>query len=517
MKPNSRLKEPDSTPAVEMRDIVKRFPGVVALDGVDFTVRRGEIHALLGENGAGKSTLMAVLAGRLVPEQGQVRLLGRRLPPGSPRAALQAGVGMVYQHFKLAPALTVAENLMLGRDRGRLRLGLGEISRRIEELGKRFDLPVDPSAKLWQLSLGEWQRAEIIRLLLWEARVLVLDEPTTILTALETEKLFAALQQLRDQGRSVIFISHKLDEVMQLADRVTVLARGRRKATLEAADTDKRSLARLMMDSSLNLAPRTSTAVDTSLPSRPVLVLEGLQVRDERGQIRLDDVSLELSPGEIVGVAGVAGNGQRELAEVCCGLRVPERGVVKVGGRDLTGQGPEGFIAAGVGFVPEDRQTAGAVPEFSLVENLMLKDYQAERFRQGIWIDWAKARHEARRLIKEYDIRPPDPDASAGALSGGNLQKLLLARELSRKPALIVAAYPLRGLDMASAGFVQAALQRYRDQGGSVLFIGEDLDALLEVADRLVVLFRGKVMGRFLNRGLSSEQLGLLMAGEQAA
>ncbi len=503
--------------AIDMKGITKRFPGVLALSEVDFEVRTGEIHALLGENGAGKSTLMSVLSGRLTPDSGYMRILGKTIPPGQPRASIKAGVGMVYQHFQLAGALTVAENLLLGRNRGSLGLQVKEISKRILELGKEYDLPVDPGAKLWQLSLGEWQRVEIIRLLLSDSKVLILDEPTTILTGIETEKLFAALKLLRDQGRAVVFISHKMDEVMELAGRVTVLAHGRNKACVETRDSDKKSLARLMMDTDLDVSGLSCDPPKIPAGGHNALELSGLRACCDRGQVRLDGVDLTIAPGEVLGVAGVAGNGQRELAEVCCGLRQPTAGTVTINGNPLTGKEPRKFIDAGVGFVPEDRQESGSVRDFNLVENLMLKDYQADRFRQGIWLNWTKARREAAELLKEYDVRPPNPNAEAGALSGGNLQKLLLARELNRKPALIVAAYPLRGLDLASASFVQAALRRFRDQGGSVLFIGEDLDALLEVSDRVVVLFRGKIMGEFCNEGLNVEELGLLMAGEGAA
>ncbi len=501
-------------PAVNMQGIVKRFPGVMAVDGVDFAVAQGEIHALLGENGAGKSTLMQVLSGRLVPEDGRVELFGRRLKLGSPKSAIAAGVGMVYQHIKLVPSLTVAENMLLGRQRNRLKLNTKDIAARLDELGRRYELAVEPEVKVWRLSLGERQRVEILRLLLFEARILVLDEPTTILTALETVDLFKALKHLRDQGRSIIFISHKLDEVMHLADRITVLNRGRRVTTIDAAETDKQSLARLMIASDWTPTPlrRKQPSIDRAEP--PILKITDLSVQDDMGLTRLDGANLEVRAGEVMGVAGVAGNGQRELAEACTGVRAPQGGRIEVGGKDLTGLDSGAFIEAGVGFVPEDRQGAGCVTGLNLVENLMLKDYRAERFQRGIWLDWTKARLQAEELIEAYDIRPPDPLAKAGALSGGNLQKLLLARELNRKPKLIVAAYPLRGLDLASASFVQQVLNRHRDEGGAVLFIGEDLDSLLEVSDRVAVLFRGKIMGVFPNDNLSPEKLGLLMAGE---
>jgi ABC-type uncharacterized transport system ATPase subunit len=507
----------DQALAIEMKGITKRFPGVLALDKVDFEVALGEIHALLGENGAGKSTLMSVLSGRLTPDEGSVHIMGRSLPLGMPRASIKAGVGMVYQHFKLAAALSVAENLLLGKNQGSWRLGVNQISQKVLELGEEFDLPVDPAAKLWQLSLGEWQRVEIIRLLLSQANILVLDEPTTILTGLETQKLFAALKRLKGQGKAVVFISHKLDEVLGLTDKVTVLTRGTNKACVESECTDKAALARLMIDSDYEISSVKNREPVSPGNKPPVLQLKGLTACCERGTTRLDAMDLMINPGEVLGVAGVAGNGQRELTEVCCGLRQPSGGSISINGKDLTGKEPRHFIEAGVGFVPEDRQEAGSVGLFNLVENLMLKDYQEPRFQKGIWLNWGKARDEAKELIKKYDVRPPDPDASAGSLSGGNLQKLLLAREVSRHPALIVAAYPLRGLDLASASFVQSSLGKFRDQGGSVMFIGEDLDALLEISDRMVVLFRGRIMGEFINQGLSMEKLGLLMAGEDTA
>ncbi len=500
-----------------MEGIVKRFPGVLAVDGVDFRVGQGEIHALLGENGAGKSTLMQVLSGRLVPEEGRVRLSGESIKLGSPKAAINRGIGMVYQRFKLVPSLTVAENLLLGREMGKLRLNTAALAGRIAGLSQRFNLPVDPAAKIWRLSMGERQRVEILRLLLFQARILILDEPTTILTPIETVDLFAALKQLREDGCSIIFISHKLDEVLELSDKISILNRGRMKATLKREEADKNSLARLMIASDWEpdtvrlRAPRCGPALE------PAIELKGVGAEDEQGIVKLEKVDLTINCGEILGVAGVAGNGQRELAEICCGVRKPEQGRVVVKGRDLTGRGPARFIEAGVGFVPEDRHGSGCVVDLNLTENLMLKDYRAARFQQGLWLNWKAARKRAEELIENYDVRPPDPEARAGALSGGNLQKLLLARELSRDPKLIVAAYPLRGLDLASAGFVQSVLSKHRDQGGAVLFIGEDLDSLLEVADRVAVLFRGRIMGLFDNEGLDPRELGLLMAGENAS
>lgn len=502
--------------AVRMEGIVKRFPGVLAVDDVDFEVRPGEIHALLGENGAGKSTLMQVLSGRLVPEEGHLSLWGRPHKTGSPKASIEAGVGMVYQYFKLVPSLTVVENLLLGRAGGQLKLDFSGLSRKVEELGDKFNLAVDPQAKVWQLSQGERQRIELIRLLLFEANILILDEPTTILTPIETVDLFKALHQVREEGKAVIFISHKLDEVLSLADRITVLNRGRNLATIDAAGTNKRDLARLMIASEKDFSPIELNRGEC-VPGETAIELRGVSAKDDRGLTRLDRVDLTIRCGEVLGVAGVAGNGQRELAEVCCGVRPQTEGQIFINGREMKSQSPLAFIEAGVGFVPEDRHGSGCVDGLNLVENLMLKDYRAARFSKGPWLDWAKARAQAQELIRDFDVRPPDPDALAGALSGGNLQKLLLARELNRKPKLIVAAYPLRGLDLASAGFVQQVLTRHRDQGGAVIFIGEDLDSLLDVSDRVVVLFRGRIMGDFINDDLSRDELGLLMAGEEGS
>lgn len=502
-------------PAVEMRGIVKTFPGVLAVNEADFIVGQSEIHALLGENGAGKSTLMSILAGRLTPDAGVVRLFGRRLKPGSPKAAIEAGLGMVYQHLKLVPSLTVTENLLLGRDRGKFKAEASALSDRVVELGEKFGLPVDPAAPVWRLSLGERQRVEILRLLLFEAKVLVLDEPTAILTPLETKELFKALKNLREMGRSIVFISHKMDEVMELSDRVTVLNRGKDTARMEIKDATKQDLARLMIASDWEPPKIITKPPDEARLRHPVVELQKVTVKDALGVTRLDRVDLNIYPGEVLGVAGVAGNGQRELAEVCTGSLNPSQGRIVMAGKDMTQAGPAEFIAAGVGFVPEDRHGSGCVTGLNLIENLLLKDYRADRFSKGQWINWKAAKQNATDLIKAYDVRPPDPLARAGALSGGNLQKLLLARELSRKPKLVVAAYPLRGLDLASAGFVQQVLNRHRDDGGAVLFIGEDLDSLLEASDRVVVLFRGRIMGIFPNRNLSPEKLGLLMAGDE--
>lgn len=482
--------------------------------GLDFQVGRGEIHALVGENGAGKSTLMQVLSGRLVPEEGEVSILGRRMPKGSPKAAIEAGLGMVYQHFKLAPSLTVVENLLLGRQMNSFRLKLDDLAQKVEALGKEYKLEVPPHTQVWKLSMGERQRVEILRLLLYDARVLVFDEPTTILTPQETLDLVKALRFMRDQGRSVVFISHKLEEVLDLADRITILRQGRAVTTLNRGEADKESLAGLMIAGEWEQVSYRAGQGQRD-EHAPLLELEDVSVRDDQGILRLKDLDLSLRPGEILGVAGVAGNGQRELADVCCGARTAEKGSVKVKGRDLTNKGPFAYIKAGVGYVPEDRHTDGSIGILNLMENLMLKGVLDRRFKRGPWLDWPAGKKHTESLILEYDIRPPDPKATAGSLSGGNLQKLLLARELDQKPKILVAAYPLRGLDLASASFVEKVLRNHADQGGAVLLISEDASQMLNIADRFVVLFRGSTKGPFGNGELNPTQIGLLMAGEE--
>lgn len=501
--------------AVDMRGIVKRFPGVLALAGLDFQAAAGEIHALVGENGAGKSTLMSVLAGRLVPDEGSISLGGKTMPPGSPKAAIKAGLGMVYQHFKLIPSLSVAENLLLGWQHGGLKLNRTQLEERISELGRRFNLEVSPKAKLWQLSMGERQRVEILRLLLLDAKVLVFDEPTTILTPLETKDLFQALKKMRDQGRTVIFISHKLDEVLDLADSITVLRRGKRVETLERNCADEDTLARLMMAADWQpLSYDVKQASESAEP--PLFKLQGVSAKDDQGLLRLADIDLELPPGQILGVAGVAGNGQPELAEICSGAKKPCQGSITLMGQELAGYGPHRFTAAGVGYVPEDRQHDGSIASLNLVENMLLKHYRGREFGRGLWLDWAAAQQFTSAMIQKYDIRPAAPQATAESLSGGNLQKLLLARELAKKPKLLIAAYPLRGLDLASANFVEKTLRNYADQGGAVLLISEDLEYLRNISDRIMVLFRGRNMGVFANRELDLDRVGLLMAGREA-
>jgi len=496
------------SPLVAMVGVTKRFGDVVANDAVSFEARAGEVHALLGENGAGKSTLMSVLAGLYRPDAGQLFLDGRPIAFRSPRDAIQAGIGMVYQHFMLVEALTVAENIVLGAQQYGFWLDVKRIRDQVRALGQRFGFAIDPDAFVWQLSLGERQRVEIVRLLCYGARVLVLDEPTAVLTPQESDQLLQTLREMAATGLCIIFISHKLREVLAVADRITVLRRGRVVATIPARQADPQELARLMVGRAIDFPqplPRS--------PGSPVLEVAGLTARDDRGRAALQGIDLTLRAGEILGIAGVAGNGQRELAECLSGLRRIDQGSVRVVGRDLTNRSPRAFLEAGVAFVPEDRLGTGLCPGLTLWENAVLRRYRSAPFARRGLLDRAAARAFAQEIVSRYQVQPPSIDARAGALSGGNQQKLLLARELSFQPVLLIAMHPTRGVDIGATETVYRALLAQRDRGTGILLISEDLDELLMLCDRLAVLYEGRLVGEFSANDVDRERIGLLMAG----
>ena len=483
-------------PAVSMRGITKRFPGVVANDRVDFEAAAGEVHALLGENGAGKSTLSNILTGLYRPDEGEILLYGRPVELHAPRDALDAGVCMVHQHFRLVERFTVAENIALGdhRREGRsFRLRYRAIERRVADLGERYGLAVDPRARVWQLSVGEQQRVEILKALYLDARILILDEPTAVLTPQEAEVLFETLREMAADGRTVIFISHKLHEVKAVADRVTVLRGGRSVATVAAAEATPRSLAALMVGREL-VGGGTPAA---RAPGGVVLELDDVWAAGDRGGAAVRGVSLAVRGGEIVAVAGVAGNGQRELAETVAGMRPPTRGAVRVAGKTLRTGDPRASIGARIAYVPEDRLGTGLAPSVSIASNLALKAY----------------RERAVELIQRYRIAAPGPAAPARLLSGGNLQKVVLAREFSSLPKVLVAASPTRGLDVGAIETVHAHLRDAAGEGVGVLLISEDLDEILTLADRIAVMYEGEIVGETARAGASVEEIGLLMAG----
>jgi ABC-type uncharacterized transport system ATPase subunit len=499
--------------AVALRGITKRFPAVVANDGVDFEAARGEVHALLGENGAGKTTLSNILTGLYRPDEGTIELFGEPTEFHSPRDALDAGIAMVHQHFRLVSPFTVAENVVLGdhRDIGRsFLLRPRAIEERVAELSRRYGLGVDPRAKIWQLSVGEQQRVEILKALYQDARVLILDEPTAVLTPQEADALFETIRALAADGRTVIFISHKLHEVKAVADRVTVLRRGRSVASVTIADATPRSLAALMVGREVELGRRRERVTEVG---DPVLELDAVCADGDRGRAALSDVSLVVRSGEVVGVAGVAGNGQKELAETIVGIRPRTSGTIRVAGRQLRGGDPRAAIRAGIGFVPEDRLGTGVAPGLSVASNVVLKSYRRPPISRGPLLYLGRIREQAQRLMKSYDVRASGPGVPAWQLSGGNLQKVVLAREFSGGPVVLVAAAPTRGLDVAGIETVHSYLREAATKSVGVLLISEDLDEILALADRIVVMFEGAVAGERDAETATPEELGLLMAG----
>jgi ABC-type uncharacterized transport system ATPase subunit len=496
-----------------MHGIVKRFPGVVANDGVDLEVEAGEVHALLGENGAGKSTLSNILTGLYHADEGEIRIYGRPARFASPRDALDAGICMVHQHFRLVEPFTVAENIVLGDHRGEgraFRVRPRAVERRVVELGERYGLAVHPRARIWQLSVGEQQRVEILKALYREARILILDEPTAVLTPQEADRLFETLRAMADEGRTVIFISHKLHEVKAVADRVTVLRGGKSIATVSTADATPQSLAALMVGRDVQVGRRVERAAP---PGEEVaLAAEGLSADGDRGARALHDVSLTVRAGEIVAVAGVAGNGQRELAEAITGMR-PCVGTITAGGQTLRGGDPREAISAGIAYVPEDRLGTGVAPSLTVASNTVLRSYRSRALSLGPLLRLSVMRRRALELIQTYDVKPPNPAAPARQLSGGNLQKVVLGREFSGEPRVLVAASPTRGLDVGAIETVHAYLRGAAAEGVGVLLISEDLDEILALADRVAVMYEGRVVGEVDAAVATVEEIGLLMAG----
>jgi simple sugar transport system ATP-binding protein len=495
--------------AVEAHGIVKAFPGVLANDHVDFDLRRGEVHALLGENGAGKSTLMNILAGLYRPDAGEIRVEGASVAFGSPRDAIAAGLGMVHQHFTLVPSQTVTENILLGLDRPRFLLRERRSEAEVAALADRFGMRVDPRAPVWQLSVGEQQRVEILKMLYRGARILIMDEPTAVLAPQEADDLFATLRSMTAEGRSVVFISHKLGEVLAIADRVTVMRRGKVTAAgLPTAGTTKADLARLMVGRSvLESLDRPAFA-----PGEVVLSVRGVSTANDRGLAALRDVSLDVRSGEIVGIAAVAGNGQSELAEVVTGLRACT-GEILVGGEPVANRSAATVIRKGVAHVPEDRTSVGSAPNLSLTDNLIMKRYRDAPVARGWLLDDASARSLADGLRETYRIAAPTVDTEVRLLSGGNLQRAILAREIETKPGLLIAVQPTRGLDVGAIETVHRLLIGMRTSGTAILLISEELDEILALADRIEVLYEGRFVGSFPAGEAEIGRIGLLMTG----
>ena len=495
---------------LEAKGIVKRFPGVLANDCVDFDVSAGEIHTLLGENGAGKSTLMKVLYGMYRPEEGSILVNGEEVHFHSPLHAIQRGIGMVHQHFMLVPTFTVAENIALGLPSSRrVMLDLDRVSKRLMEVAETYGLQVDPDAKVWQLSVGEQQRVEILKILYRGASLLILDEPTAVLTPQEVDDLFVSLRKMVDEGHAIVFISHKLHEVLSLSHRVTVLRSGRVVDTVPTSEATKAGLARLMVGRDVLLR------VDRPAIERGTarLTLKGIEATGDSGLPALKGIDLEVCGGEILGLAGVSGNGQKELAEVVAGIRPPTNGHVTIDNTDVTGHSPAQLLDRGLSYIPEERMIDGAVRDFSVEENLILKDHHRQPYSNGLFMNFKQIASETDQLIKDFDIRTPSRNTSLKSLSGGNIQKTILARELSRTPTVAIAAQPTRGLDVSATEYVHRRLIEQRGQGTATLLISEDLDEIRNLSDRIAVIYEGRIMGVERCEDVTVEELGLMMAG----
>jgi ABC-type uncharacterized transport system ATPase subunit len=495
--------------AVTMRGVVKRFPGVVANDCVDFEVEAGEIHALLGENGAGKSTLMEILYGFQAMDAGEIWIDGRLVRIASPAEAIALGIGMVHQDFMLVPTFTVAENTVLGMGGG-LGLGLKEASARIRSLSVEHHLAVEPEAVTGTLPIGVQQRVEILKLLYREAKVLILDEPTAVLTAPEKERLFAVLRGLRAEGRAIVIVTHKLQEILEVADRVTVMRDGKALVTMVTKETSGPELARLMVGREVNL-----TAVRTEIAAGGVVLqVQGLRVLDEVGQVKVDGVTLELREHEILGIAGVDGNGQSQLAEALMSLRPIESGRVMLRGREMSGESVAEHRRMGMGYVPADRRGVGSVAEMSVAENATITGARA--FTRRGFLNRAKIEAHAASLIQRFGVRPAGVETSAAKLSGGNLQKVILGRELMADPTVLIVEQPTRGLDVGAIEAIWAELLRERAKGTATLLISAELEELMNLADRIAVMYEGRIMGVVDARSVTTEELGMMMAGATA-
>lgn len=495
--------------AVEMRRVTKQFPGVLANDRVDLEVARGEIHAIIGENGAGKSTLMNILSGVLRADEGEVFLNGRPIH-GKPDQVSRLGLGMVYQHFMLVSTFTVAENVILGHEPGgRLHLDIRDAEEAVRRLAEDYGMDLDPGAKVQDLSVGEQQRVEILKVLYRGSDVIVLDEPTQVLTPGERNDLFETLRRLVKNGRTIVFITHHLEEVMSLSDRVTVLRRGRVVASVATRDADTATLANLMVGRDLGSGEKRTDET----PGDVILDIRRLTSLSNRHIEVLHGVEFEIRRGEILGLAGVEGNGQRELVEVLTGLRTPTGGTIRIGGQVAHRWTPRQFLEAGVAMIPEDRRVRGLVEPFTIAENLALGRHRSAPFSKRGLLDLGAMNGEARRLIDEFNIVPPDPDVALETLSGGNQQRVVVAREFAKKPKVLIAAHPTRGLDIAGRQFVHSALFREGSLGAAILLVSSDLEEILEVSDRIAVIFEGRLVGVLPREQAGEEVLGRMMLG----
>ncbi len=497
-------------PMLEMRGITKRFPGVLANHEVDFDLMAGEVHTLLGENGAGKSTLMKVLYGLYQADEGDILLNGEPVEIASPTAAIEHNIGMIHQHFMLVDTLTVAENVALGLPSSRGALtDLDAVSEKIVDLGSRYGLEIDPGATVWQLAVGQKQRVEIIKALYREARLLILDEPTAVLTPQEVDQLFGTLRQMTADGRGLIFISHKLHEVLALSDRITVLRQGKVTGQTTTEGATRHSLAQMMVGRAVKLAPDKPTVT----PGPATLIIENLEVTGDRGNVVVDHLELEVHAGEILGIAGVSGNGQRELAETIAGLREATGGSITIGDVDVTNRRPVEVRKAGLAYVPEGRMKDGSIGLFTVSENLLLIDHNSKKFLDAGLLNFEAIRKHSQALVDEYAVKTPSLETPVRSLSGGNIQKLIMARELSGTPTVLIASQPTRGVDIGAAEYIHKRLIAQRAEDTAILVISEDLDEIFALSDRIAVMYEGQIMGVVDPASATREEIGLMMAG----
>ncbi len=501
----------ETSPVLELRDITKAFPGVLANDHINLTLNKGEIHALLGENGAGKTTLMNVLYGLYTQDEGDIMIRGERVSIEDPNDAIARGIGMVHQHFMLVPVLTVTENVMLGVEptRNKIFLDRGTAGRRVREISEQYGLEVDPDATINKLPVGVQQRVEIIKLLYREADILILDEPTAVLTPQEVEDLFEIIQSLVDRGKSVIFITHKLNEVMDIADRITVLRNGRVVGTTTPEETDQAELAAMMVGREVVLRVEKEAAK----PAGPVLEVDDLRVLDDRHNLAVRGVSFQVRAGEVLGVAGVQGNGQTELVEALTGLRPVQAGRMQVLDNAITHASPRRILEQGVAHVPEDRQKDGLVLSFPVAENLVLNTYYIKPFARFVFLNQERILSEAEQRVREYDVRTPSVLTPVSNLSGGNQQKVIVAREFSRPIKLLIASQPTRGLDVGSIEYIHRRIIEKRDDGTAILLVSPELDEVLSLSDRIAVMYEGEIVDIIPAEEATRERIGLLMAG----
>lgn len=496
-------------PLLRVEKLTKRFPQVVANEGISLNIYKGEIHCLLGENGAGKSTLAECLYGYYKPDSGQIFYKGNPVKLSSPMDAISLGIGMVHQHFVLVPPLTVIENVVVGIQGTSIILDLKQAEQRLQKICETYGIHLDLHAKIWQLSVGEQQWVEILKALYVGSELLILDEPTAVLTPQETDRFFATLKQLSREGLSILLITHKLNEVMQITDRVTVLRRGKLVATVQTAEVSKGELARMMVGREVIFSVHKTE----STRQEPVLEVKNLRARGDKGQEILQGVSFTLHRGEILGLAGISGNGQKELFEILSGVRRAESGQVFLEGEEITNRPSNYIMLRGVGHIPEDRLHEGLIPDFSLSENLILGQQRSTLYRRGLFLNREQIRKFAAMCVSTFEIKTPSLSHTTKFLSGGNIQKIILAREFTQCPQCLLANQPTRGLDVGVIEYVHKRLLEKRAEGIGILMASEDLDEIMDLSDRIAILFKGQIMGIFEDKEATLEKIGLLMAG----